>query len=613
MVLSDLSPSDLPTLRGNPFDSRPIERNRASEIVGREDILIRWKEHMHSQSPRMILLTGERGSGRTSLINAISSQTDNRFIGTYWHAEAPLNCALDELAITFCGHEIPPSMHHKVETVVETLETLSGPLPLVALDYPSHVDLASFLSLILPILQRLRALVVVSASNSQMVSLDDSTKDVFDEIVTVEPFSCEQIQSLSDIRIRRMSNERWHINDKLLKAILSRTGGNARSVIGTLRDLVDERRGLGSQGTLDSLRSWRHEKKEIASGYGIEESQLESVETEIHGSNDVVSEEILEDRTTEEEPEPEFDENDEEDEDWDVEPDDMWPVEEDTQEGPVMDEIDEQELGETSPDGEITSENPEKITGWTADEGTILSMEEGTEPPGSGLNRGFSGLVNRSRITNDAMPTGPDYSVAIQEPDIGEQKPNPRENPIEESQQPIPPRENTKPISTEIDTFEEKHVLFSEGELWTVDSDLEETLPDLPSGPDFDPDLPSGPDFEEAIEEPGIADISEDQPQKKALQTPISVKGPSWESKDSVNQNHLASMSDAERLVVSVASSREISPSDAEIQARLEVGRPRLSQIYNSLHKSGILAVRKEGRSRLFKLSEGAGALLSEG
>ena len=40
MVLSDLSPSDLPTLRGNPFDSRPIERNRASEIVGREDILI---------------------------------------------------------------------------------------------------------------------------------------------------------------------------------------------------------------------------------------------------------------------------------------------------------------------------------------------------------------------------------------------------------------------------------------------------------------------------------------------------------------------------------------------------------------------------------------------
>lgn len=605
MVLSDLSPSDLPTLRGNPFDSRPIERNRASEIVGREDILIRWKEHMHSQSPRMILLTGERGSGRTSLINAISSQTEDRFVGTYWHSKDPLNCALDELAITFCGHEIPPSMHHKVERVVETLDTLSGPLPLVALDYPSHVDLATFLSLILPILQRFRALVVVSVSNSQMVSLDESTKDVFDEIVTVQPFSREQIQSLSDLRIRRMSNERWHINGNLLNAIMSRTGGNARSVVGILRDLVDERRGLGSEGTLESLRSWSSEKKEIAPDYGLEDYQLETVERTTHESKDAVSEEIVEDWSAEEEPEPEFVENEGEDEDWDVEPDDMWPVEESTLENPVVDEIDEQELGEITPDSEISSEDQEKITGWAADEGTILSMDEGTEPPTRGRDRGFSGLVNRSRITNDAMPTGPDYSVAIQEPDIGEPKATPREMPTNERQQPIQTEENSKSISTETNSFEEKQVLFSEGELWTVDSDLEETLPELPNEPEFEPD--------ETLEEPEIADTNEEQPQKSDLQTPIVVKGPSWESKDSVDQNHLGSMSDAERLVVSVASSREISPSDAEIQARLEVGRPRLSQIYNSLHKSGILAVRKEGRSRLFKLSEGAGALLGEG
>ena len=90
------------------------------------------------------------------------------------------------------------------------------------------------------------------------------------------------------------------------------------------------------------------------------------------------------------------------------------------------------------------------------------------------------------------------------------------------------------------------------------------------------------------------------------------VKGPKWESNEIVDQDHLGRMSDAERLVVSIAASREISPSDAEIQARLEVGRPRLSQIYNSLHKSGILAVRKEGRSRLFKLSEAIDHLLSE-
>ena len=600
MVLSDLSPSDLPTLRGNPFDSRPIERNRASEIVGRDDTMIRWKEHMHSQSPRMVLLTGERGSGRTSLINAISSLTDDRFVGTYWHSDDPLNCALDELAITFCGHEIPPSIHQKVERIVETLDTLSGPLPLVALDYPSHVDLASFLSLILPILQRLRALVVVSVSNSQMASLDENTREVFDEIVTVEPLSREQIQSLSDLRIRRMSPERWHINSDLLGAIMSRTGGNPRSVIGILRDLVDEGRGLGSKGTLESLTSWSPQKKDTTSDYDLGKHQLETVSPPIHESHDVVPEEIVEDWPEEEDLD--IIEKEAEDEDWDVEPDDMWSNDEGTQQEAV---IDEEEHSEILPDSEITSENPEKITGWAADEGAILSMDEGTEPPSSGRNRGFSGLVNRSKITNVSMPKGPDYTVPIQEPDIGEFKATPKEAPIVERQQPIPSEENRKSISTETPSFEEKQVLFSEGELWTVDSDLEETLPELSSEPEFEP--------EEPPVESEIVDTIEEPPQPTNSETPIIVRGPSWESKDIVDQNHLGSMSDAERLVVSVASSREISPSDAEIQARLEVGRPRLSQIYNSLHKSGILAVRKEGRSRLFKLSEGAGSLLSEG
>ena len=597
MVLSDLSPSDLPTLRGNPFDSRPIERNRVSEIVGREDILIRWKEHMHSQSPRLILLSGERGSGRTSLINAISSQTDDRFVGTYWHSEDPLNCALDELAITFCGHDIPPSMHQKVERIVETLDTASGPLPLVALDYPSHVDLSSFLSLILPILQRLRALVVVSVSNSQFTSLDENTREVFDETATVEPFSQEHIQLLSDLRIRRMSPERWNINSDLLEAIMSRTGGNARSVIGILRDLVDERRGLGSKDTLASLKSWNTPQISTVPENPPNDPQIEPLTTPIHESDIDVVEEIEESWSEEEEIESETEKQVLEDEDWDVEPDDMWSDEGTIEPESANEDFEEEETGET------TADNPEKITGWAADEGTLLSMDEGTEPPRSGQPRGFSGLVSRSRITNDNMPTGPDHSIPIQEPEIREPQNPPRDDPVHE-RKPEFIEENRKSVSTESASIEEKKVLFSEGELWTVDSKLEETLPELSNEDEYEP--------EEVFEEPESIDIVEDQPKTPHLETPIVVKGPKWESNEIVDQDHLGRMSDAERLVVSIAASREISPSDAEIQARLEVGRPRLSQIYNSLHKSGILAVRKEGRSRLFKLSEAIDHLLSE-
>jgi hypothetical protein len=330
MVVRRVSSLDIPTLRGNPFDSRPIERNRASEIVGRQEILIRWKEHMHSQSPRLILLSGERGSGRTSLINAISSQTNERFIGTYWHSEDPLNCALDELAITFCGYEIPPTMHQKVERVVETLDSGSGPLPLVALDYPAHVDVSTFLPLIVPILLRFRALVIISLSNSQLASLDEGVRELFDEYATIAPFSNDQIQTLCNSRIRKMSPEKWNINEDLLEAISSRTGGNARSVVSLLRDLVDERRNMGKEGTLESLTSWNppeiNDMGESSADDSVQEDILEEPENREKQVEEQSSKSVFDFEPLEVEEQIEQDPIEEED--WDIEPDDMWEEEE---------------------------------------------------------------------------------------------------------------------------------------------------------------------------------------------------------------------------------------------------------------------------------------------
>ena len=602
MVVRRVSSLDIPTLRGNPFDSRPIERNRAGEIVGRQEILIRWKEHMHSQSPRLILLSGERGSGRTSLINAISSQTNERFIGTYWHSDDPLNCALDELAITFCGYEVPPTMHQKVERVVETLDSGSGPLPLVALDYPAHVDVSSFLPLIVPILQRFRALVIISLSNSQLASLDEGVREVFDEYATIAPFSNDQIQTLCNSRIRKMSPEKWNINEELLGAISSRTGGNARSVVSLLRDLVDERRNMGKEGTLESLTSWNppeiNDMRENPVVESIDEDIPEEPQnSEIHAEGEI-SKSVFDFEQLEEEEEIEPDPIEEED--WDVEPEDMWEeeesgdiedLEEDAEEG--VEDVAPPQLDDDSGD---TSE-------WSMDDGTALSMDAGTEPPQRDSTRGFFGLVSRSRITNDEMPTGPDDSVPVRDADV--ESPTQLSESIQRPQKDPVIDEYLMSVNTDDPRLEEKQVLFSEGELWTVDSELEDTLPEIQEDADFEP--------EEDLPDTEIAPQNVVEETEMEVQSPITLLGPKWESEKNVDSDHISSMNDAERLIVSIASSREISPSDAEIQARLEVGRPRLSQIYNSLHKSGILAVRKQGRSRLFKISEAAEELLREG
>ena len=128
---------------------------------------------MHAQSPRMVLLVGERGSGRTSLVNSLSSQTNHHFRGYLWHEEDPVNRFLSELSVTFCGHNLPNSMHQTVENLVESLDSLTGPLPLIVVDYPSDIEMSDFLVSVSPILQRLRAFVVVTLTNAQLSSMDE--------------------------------------------------------------------------------------------------------------------------------------------------------------------------------------------------------------------------------------------------------------------------------------------------------------------------------------------------------------------------------------------------------------------------------------------------------
>ena len=157
---------DLPPLRGNPFDLRPIEANRAEYLVGRDRLLAECREHLISLTPRMLLLVGDRGSGRTSFLNALASTTSRRpFIGQFWpEDDDPVQGIIHELSVYLGGFDIPPSIQQASDKMVEILDKETGTLPLVALDYPANVDLNHMLSRLAPLLQRLRALIVVAVT-----------------------------------------------------------------------------------------------------------------------------------------------------------------------------------------------------------------------------------------------------------------------------------------------------------------------------------------------------------------------------------------------------------------------------------------------------------------
>jgi hypothetical protein len=72
----------------------------------------------------------------------------------------------------------------------------------------------------------------------------------------------------------------------------------------------------------------------------------------------------------------------------------------------------------------------------------------------------------------------------------------------------------------------------------------------------------------------------------------------------------LRSLSRGEAILVEVAAEREFSPSDARLQDKLDVRRPRMSQMCNRLYRGGILSVQQRGRTRMFKLTNDARAQL---
>ena len=637
---------DLPPLRGNPFDLRPIEANRAEYLVGRDRLLAECREHLISQTPRMLLLVGNRGSGRTSFLNALASTTSRRpFIGQFWpEDDDPVQGIIHELSVYLGGFDIPPSIQQASDKMVEILDKETGTLPLVALDYPANVDLNHMLSRLAPLLQRLRALIVVAVTPSQLVGLDEGVLDIFDDPHHLRNLDEKQIQILSNRRISRAANQKWNIRPSLLTAIHQHTDGNPRRVIRLLRDLIDERHNPVDGGVLDRLTTWRappvqsepeiFEEVEIEPEIQASTEEFQEVEIE---SEDEISQ--IDDFELEEEPDDLWDDDDNEEESWNDEfeaPDEIWT----NPEEPEPLEVEEKRFHQAE---QIPEPEPSEVYQRADDESGFYFVEEGTEPPELPESRkskgNFGRLLGRTLQANDRMPTtGDDTPIQVAE---SHKSLVPRTPVKEMPPESVEDEQSTARIDTSVESGIEESVFHDDQSVWMVDSDSKSTLPNNPRV--FEPIAPEPEPVVEEIDtewfvddgpaeeelEPIPGPVFEPEPPQVSIpsipttpplpptpvvtptpvqvpvQVPVSL-GPTWEPDLPFNPIVLQTLTEAERMIVEASSMREVSPSDNELQARLEVGRSRLSQIYNGMRRKGLLSVRKQGRTRYFKLSEAA-------
>ena len=617
----------LPLLRGNPFDLRPIESGRAEYLVGRDRLIASWREHIISQSPRMLLLVGERGSGRSSVVRTLASQTRRSFVGQYWPTADPVNAIIHELAIHFCGFSSSGSNQKMIDDLVSNLEESSGSLPVISLDYPSNIEISRVLNSISPILQRLRALVIVVLTPSQLSSIDEETLELYDRPVYTTHLSKEQIQELSNRLVSRKAREKWIIDDTLLSRIHESTSGNPRDVIRILRDLIDERRDVGAHGALERLMRWKITND--SSDKDVKDAQNQILFSD--ESQGQIAEE--KDQLSVDEPLQTRDFKPQStDSDSDESIQDVTRYIEDKENNLPGEELEEyhfnfqSETGESQVNTEEISEDPDDL--WESETGTdmeempvesdaeqgtlddFIYLQPGTEPPMFHSGSGFKGLAHRSKLAQSQQPSEKEDTPIIES--VSEISPLWEGDKIDiERNQP----ENNIPTISNIETEweiedsqlpekETSSVISTDSAHWSVEPSMTSSLPVFEDHGTDIIDTPFG--IEDAPVPPSdIIENKHENPLRENFRPTTT-----WEPDNPFDEERSIYLNEAEMLVISTASEREISPSDAELQARLEVGRPRLSQIYNGLYKSGYLSVRKQGRKRLFKITEAAQKLV---
>ena len=593
---------DLPSLSGNPFELRPLSIGQAEDLIGRDDIVIECREHMVSTSPRMCIISGARGSGRTSLLNAIASQTPHPFISHYWPMDGdPVKNMVTQTAAHFLSHNLPSVVSETILQLSEELERKDGPIPLIAFDLPYNVEVNRVIPRLAQIMQKMRALVVFTMLPRQLQSLDEETLEIFDTPYILKNLEQIEIQLLADKRIARVARQRWIIRPLLLEKIHELTEGLPRAVIRTLRGLVDERRGMkGSKGSLERLVRWsdastavepetlpmtEKPSEQMPAVAGAISSIYEYGLPQFNSVPDAEIEPDIRDRLELQENQNLLDLHSESSEDQEKES--LTDIPETT-------EIFEQDDALQHPQDEIT-EIPDvksKNVSEPADGGFIW-MEPGTEPPPlpeppleKSPGGSFSGLHRRTSTATFEMPLGGDGNRVIDAsqppPELLEVKSRVKIEPsLFRSEENLP--DNTP-------------VLATEEAVWTVDGQFEANLP---------PPVEERQEIQFDNHPSPQANLSQEDTQPTRISF-SSISEPSWETPDTFVLSYSRSLTQAEKIVLSTSSVRDISPSDPEIQARLEVGRPRLSQIFNKLKRNGYLMVRKEGRTRYFRISKEA-------
>lgn len=240
----DLPVLGIPGLRNNPFQARPLEKGKSNLLIGRDELSARWTRFIKARNARMILLIGESGTGRSSLMRCVSEETQKSVHLDMFPDAEHAQKILHEIFVSFVGFEVPSSTPEMVSRLVQETEKSNGPLPLISLDY-ANVDgkkLSEVLSTLVAAFERMNALVVVVLSTEQRAQWPTNLVSRFDHVDVIGSIGREEVRQLCESRMATTANLSWTMPDDALDYVMEHTSGNPSKVMRLMRDLVDDER-----------------------------------------------------------------------------------------------------------------------------------------------------------------------------------------------------------------------------------------------------------------------------------------------------------------------------------------------------------------------------------
>lgn len=644
---------NLPALRSNPFDTRPLSREQLELMVGRDEVFTALANNIRLASPRVVAVVGEKGSGRSSLAQCVASTADQTHT-VFWPSGDLVTTILHQM---YCDlmkdFETPPVHSMMIDRLEEELAGRTGLLPVIIFDHsllPGPV-LAEVLSQLMPVLTKIRALTIITLTPGQKSGFPEELLSEMDVTPPLESLTRAEMARLIGKRVHKASRSSWTAPDALLGMVMKESGGHVGRAMRFLRDVVDHTRGMplidGRKLDLkvevkakpttvveDSTFQRVVDAAPPVTEVNVQVSETAEIDTQSGGIpfssyEDEKSPAGVESSTTGhiETPKetPDFDESqtlfpslsdaagmwkdfgDDNGSQFESTEDTVDESSTQDDEYPVIPSESENESdydsvessSEVDDGGQWKSEFSDEMGG-----AEVLEMAEGTAPAFGGGR--FGGLRSRNRTAKiDTSAENKGAPRKTQGP--REAKPN-----EDESDPSYLRRINTNDQNTEL--WIQDGMDSPLGNSPNIEPQQMQPNLNVPANlPDSEAITQPTVPFVETIEWEGESPLEENesgvgQPEstpEEVLNALSSIRRVAPPSKPDVvlDINALTNLNDAETLILTQAVEREVSPSDNQLQDELGVGRPRLSQIFNELLKSGILTVRKQGRSRMYRIS----------